>query len=100
VSGVEVVRRPRRDDYRANDEVWFESTPDIHRGVSIRISSAGENAIITGDMAPSAVRRPHWRDRRRRSHARRPPAPTSCATRQRHPVGTHFGGPSTGFLER
>lgn len=38
-------------DYRLNDEVWLEPTPGHTPGhVSIRISSKGQDAVITGDM--------------------------------------------------
>ncbi len=38
-------------DHRITDEVWFEATPGHTPGhVSVRISSQGHDAIITGDM--------------------------------------------------
>ena len=38
-------------DQRVADEVWLEPTPGHTPGhVSVRVSSRGENAVITGDM--------------------------------------------------
>jgi glyoxylase-like metal-dependent hydrolase (beta-lactamase superfamily II) len=45
------------------DEVWLESTPGHSPGhVSVRISSRGKNAIVTGDLIhhPCQMARPHW----------------------------------------
>ncbi len=38
-------------DHRVNDEVWLEPTPGHTPGhVSVRISSKGQDAVVTGDM--------------------------------------------------
>ena len=50
-------------DHQADEGVWFESTPGHTPGhVSVRISSQGEDAVITGDMIhhPYAIGRPNW----------------------------------------
>jgi glyoxylase-like metal-dependent hydrolase (beta-lactamase superfamily II) len=94
-------------DHRVNDEIRFLPTPGHSPGhVSIRISSAGDEAVITGDMVHHPVQfvAPHWA-----MTADGDPAMAS-ATRTTfrdeyadsgvRVFGTHFGGPSTGYLER
>jgi glyoxylase-like metal-dependent hydrolase (beta-lactamase superfamily II) len=93
-------------DHRVNDEIRFEPTPGHSPGhVSVHISSAGVEAIITGDMVHHPVQfvAPHW------SMSADGDAAMASATRVdfrgRYSdsgvriFGTHFGGPSTGFLE-
>ena len=93
-------------DHRVNDEIWFVPTPGHSPGhVSVRISSAGVDAIITGDMVHHPVQfvAPHW------AMSADGDAPMASSTRldfrSRYSdsgiriFGTHFGGPSTGFLE-
>jgi glyoxylase-like metal-dependent hydrolase (beta-lactamase superfamily II) len=94
-------------DHRVNDEVWFEPTPGHSPGhMSVRISSAGVDAVITGDMVHHPVQfvAPHWR-----MSADGDPAQASITRkdfRERYAdqdvriFGTHFGGPSTGHLLR
>jgi glyoxylase-like metal-dependent hydrolase (beta-lactamase superfamily II) len=94
-------------DHRVNDEVWFEPTPGHSPGhVSVRISSAGADAVITGDMVHHPVQfvAPHWV-----MSADGDPAlarTTRSGFRDRYAdsgvrvFGTHFGGPSTGHLVR
>jgi len=51
------------DTHRLTDEVWLESTPGHTPGhFSVRISSAGQSAVITGDMThhPVQFRYPEW----------------------------------------
>ncbi|MBM3683807.1 MAG: MBL fold metallo-hydrolase [Actinobacteria bacterium] len=44
------------EDHRITDEVWLEPTPGHTPGhVCVRISSAGQDAIITGDMIHSPI---------------------------------------------
>jgi glyoxylase-like metal-dependent hydrolase (beta-lactamase superfamily II) len=94
-------------DHRINDEVWFEPTPGHTPGhMSVRISSGGVDAVITGDMVHHPVQfvAPQWR------MTADDDAPRASATRREFrdryvdgPVrifGTHFGGPSTGYLKR
>jgi glyoxylase-like metal-dependent hydrolase (beta-lactamase superfamily II) len=94
-------------DYRVNDEVWFEPTPGHSPGhVSIRISSGREEAIITGDMVHHPVQfvAPHWRmtadDNPTLASATRTDFRERYADSGIRVFGTHFGGPSTGYLER
>jgi glyoxylase-like metal-dependent hydrolase (beta-lactamase superfamily II) len=50
-------------DHRLTSEIWFEPTPGHTPGhVSVRISSNGEDAVITGDMThhPCQLARPEW----------------------------------------
>jgi glyoxylase-like metal-dependent hydrolase (beta-lactamase superfamily II) len=52
-----------KPDHQVGDGVWFESTPGHTPGhVSVRISSGGEEAVITGDMMhhPCQIARPDW----------------------------------------
>jgi glyoxylase-like metal-dependent hydrolase (beta-lactamase superfamily II) len=51
------------DGYKITDEVWLEPTPGHTPGhTSIRISSKGADAVITGDMIhhPIQFRHPEW----------------------------------------
>lgn len=94
------------ETYRITDEIGFELTPGHSPGhMSVRLSSAGQEAVITGDMVHHPIQfvRPDWAMSADDDPAR--------ATRTRHafrdryadqPVrifGTHFGGPSCGHLE-
>jgi glyoxylase-like metal-dependent hydrolase (beta-lactamase superfamily II) len=94
-------------DYRVNDEVWFVPTPGHSPGhVSIRISSGGVDAIITGDMVHHPVQfvAPHWAmtadDDPKRAAETRTKFREDYADSGIRVFGTHFGGPSTGYLER
>lgn len=93
-------------DHRVNDEIWFEPTPGHSPGhVSVHISSDGVEAVITGDMVHHPVQfvAPHW------GMSADSDSVMSSATRVdfrgRYTdsgvriFGTHFAGPSTGFLE-
>lgn len=49
--------------HHINDEVWLDSTPGHSPGhVSVRISSGGQHAVVTGDLIhhPCQMARPHW----------------------------------------
>ncbi|MBZ5609571.1 MAG: MBL fold metallo-hydrolase [Acidobacteriia bacterium] len=94
-------------DHRITDEVWLEPTPGHTPGhVSVRISSNGEQAIITGDLMhhPCQVARPQWN-----SVADSDPQ-QACVTRhafvaQRAEkgelvIGTHFAAPVVGHIVR
>lgn len=93
-------------DHRITDEIWLEPTPGHSPGhVSVRISSRGTDAVITGDMVhhPVQFAAPHWA----MSSDGDPVKASETRTAFRGEVansgmrvfGTHFGGPSTGFLE-
>ena len=92
-------------NHRVTDEVWLEPTPGHTPGhVSVRISSRGEEALITGDMTHHPVQwaEPDWgmdadsdsaaaaRTRRRMiaEHADRPLLV----------IGTHYAPPTAGRI--
>jgi glyoxylase-like metal-dependent hydrolase (beta-lactamase superfamily II) len=92
-------------DLRLNDLVWLEPTPGHTPGhVSVRVSSDGQDAVITGDVMhhPIQLSNPDWV-----SNPDVDPA-TAIATRRRFierycddhtlVLGTHFGGPSCGHI--
>ena len=94
-------------DHRLTSEVWFEPTPGHTPGhVSVRISSRGEDAVITGDMThhPAQLAHPEWAAKVDFDQAQ------STATRQQfyaryadQPVlviGTHFATPTAGRIVR
>lgn len=94
-------------DHRLCDEVFLEPTPGHTPGhVSVRISSKGHNAVITGDLIhhPCQIARPHYgavvdsdsaqaRKTRDAFLARYADTPTLV-------IGTHFAGPTAGHLVR
>lgn len=94
-------------DHEVAEGVRFESTPGHTPGhVAIRISSRGEEAVITGDLVhhPAQFARPGWKvtpdsdpalaDRTRRAFMERyADTPTLV-------IGTHFAGPTAGRLVR
>ena len=94
-------------DHRICDELWLEPTPGHTPGhVSVRISSRGEDAVVTGDLMhhPSQAAHPDWcavvdtdrsqaLDTRRAFLARYADTPTLV-------IGTHFAGPTAGRLVR
>ncbi len=94
-------------DHRVCDEVSLVPTPGHTPGhVSVRISSEGEEALITGDFMhhPCQIARPHWC-----STADSDPA-AAQATRERMlqrlagtptlVIGTHFAGATAGRIVR
>ena len=94
-------------DHRINDELWLEPTPGHTPGhVSVRISSRGEQAVITGDLMhhPIQCANPHWtsafdsdpesaRRTRREFLSRYSDQPVLV-------FGTHFATPSAGRIIR
>lgn len=94
-------------DHRLNDEVWLEPTPGHTPGhVAVRISSRGEDAVITGDLMhhPCQMARPGWASsfdfdqdaarRTRREFLER------YADRPVLVIGTHFATPTAGRIVR
>ncbi|MGH1493476.1 MAG: MBL fold metallo-hydrolase [Acidimicrobiales bacterium] len=92
-------------DLRLNDLVWLEPTPGHTPGHhSVRISSNGDDAVITGDLChhPIQFAHPDW------SSEPDVDKPMAIETRRRFAeqycddhtlvLGTHFGGPSCGHL--
>jgi glyoxylase-like metal-dependent hydrolase (beta-lactamase superfamily II) len=92
-------------DLRLNDAVWLEPTPGHTPGHhSVRISSGGLDAVITGDLVhhPVQFHHPDWSsepdvDKAAAITTRRAFAERYC---DQHTIllGTHFGGPSCGRL--
>jgi glyoxylase-like metal-dependent hydrolase (beta-lactamase superfamily II) len=91
--------------YRITDEVCLEPTPGHTPGhQSVRISSKGQEAVITGDMVhhPVQFTYPHWQDKFDSDRARA--AQTRQAFCERYAdrnvlvMGTHFGGPTCGKI--
>lgn len=94
-------------DHRLCDEVWLEPTPGHTPGhVSVRISSRGEDALITGDCMhhPCQMARPDWQ-----SSADTDPAAaqkTRVDLLDRYAdgpvlvIGTHFATPTAGRIRR
>ena len=94
-------------DHEITSEVRLEPTPGHTPGhVSVRIASAGEEAVITGDLMhhPVQCTHPEWasaadedaalaRETRRRFLARYGGAPVLV-------IGTHFATPTAGRLVR
>lgn len=94
-------------DAEVADGVRFEFTPGHTPGhVAVRVSSRGEEAVITGDLVhhPAQFAEPGWTDKadsdpaladrtRRDFMARYADTPTLV-------IGTHFAGPTAGRLVR
>ena len=93
-------------DHRINEEVWFESTPGHTPGhVSVIIESAGERAVITGDMTHHPLQFAHPDLASSADYSR---DGASTATRLdayprwadgRLVIGTHFAGRTAGHIE-
>ncbi len=94
-------------DHKLTDEVWLEPTPGHTPGhVSVRIRSAGEDAVITGDMIhhPCQIAMPDWssavdydkdQSRETRSDFLRRYADQPVLV-----IGTHFVTPTAGRIVR
>ena len=91
--------------FKITDEVWLEPTPGHTPGHhSVRISSKGQNAVITGDLMhhPIQCRYPEWDDafdsdgamakKTRRAFCER------YADKDTRVFGTHFATPSVGKI--
>jgi len=94
-------------DHRVTDELWIEPTPGHTPGhVSVRISSQGQEAVITGDVMhhPCQMARPDWKCTADSD------SDAACATRvsflERYAevptlvIGTHFAAPTAGHIVR
>ena len=92
-------------DHRICDEVWLEPTPGHTPGhTSVHISSAGSEAVITGDMIHSPVQfaNPDWHcfadtDVPLGQQTRHAFVETYCDT-DTVVLGTHFAGPTAGMV--
>jgi glyoxylase-like metal-dependent hydrolase (beta-lactamase superfamily II) len=94
-------------DHVIDERIRLEPTPGHSPGhVSVRISSRGEDAVITGDLLHHPVQfvAPHWAADADVDAALA--EVTRTAFRDRYAdsgvriFGTHFGGPSAGHLRR
>ncbi|NIP16613.1 MAG: MBL fold metallo-hydrolase [Pseudomonadales bacterium] len=93
--------------HRVTDEVWLEPTPGHTPGhVSVHIASAGEEAIITGDMIhhPCQIAHPEWSSSadwdQERSAETRGAFLERYADRPVLVIGTHFAAPTAGRVVR
>lgn len=94
-------------DFRFTDEVWLESTPGHSPGhVSVRISSRGVDAVVTGDLIhhPCQLARPHWSSpfdfNRAQALDTRNAFIRRYADRPVLVIGTHFATPTAGHIVR
>ena len=94
-------------DHRLCDEVWLEPTPGHTPGhVSVRIASAGAEAVITGDMIhhPCQIARPDWSSLADwdpdQSAATRGHFVNRYSDRPVLVIGTHFAAPTAGHIVR
>jgi glyoxylase-like metal-dependent hydrolase (beta-lactamase superfamily II) len=94
-------------NHRLTGEVWLESTPGHTPGhVSVRISSRGENAVITGDMIhhPIQIAHPDWicefdNNPPQASQTRKSFVARYCDSGVKV-LGTHFAGTTAGNIAR
>jgi glyoxylase-like metal-dependent hydrolase (beta-lactamase superfamily II) len=94
-------------DHRVTDEVWLEPTPGHTPGhVSVHIASAGEEAVITGDMIhhPCQIAHPRWSStadwNQEMSANTRGTFLERYADRPVLIIGTHFAAPTAGRIVR
>ena len=94
-------------DHRLTGEVYLESTPGHTPGhVSVRISSRGEDAVITGDMIhhPIQVAHPDWicefDNQPDEASATRKKFVERYCDQPVKVFGTHFAGPTAGHIAR
>lgn len=93
--------------FAVTDEVTLESTPGHSPGhVSVRIRSAGREAVITGDLMhhPVQCARPSWfsafDEDRAAAEATRRAFLADQADRDILVLGTHFADPVGGYITR
>jgi glyoxylase-like metal-dependent hydrolase (beta-lactamase superfamily II) len=94
-------------DHRITDEVWLEPSPGHTPGhVSVRISSGGQDAVITGDLMhhPCQMARPDWTSSfdadPRQAIATRQAFLEHYADGPVLVIGTHFAAPTAGRIVR
>lgn len=94
-------------DHEIADGVRFEHTPGHTPGhVSVRVSSRGEEAVITGDVFhhPAQIARLGWRNVADDDHEAADATRRSFLDRYADTptlvIGTHFAGPTAGRLVR
>jgi len=95
------------DAHRLTDEVWLESTPGHTPGhFSVRISSHGEEAVITGDLMhhPILCRYPEWDNKFDYDGPRAKKTRRAFCERYADSgvlvLGTHFATPSAGRIRK
>ena len=95
------------DAHRITDEVWLESTPGHTPGhFSVRISSRGEEAVITGDLMhhPILCRYPEWDNKFDYDGPRAKKTRRAFCERYADSgvlvLGTHFATPSAGRIRK
>ena len=95
------------DNHRITDEVWLEPTPGHTPGhFSVRISSRGHDAVITGDLMhhPVQCAHPEWNcgfdSVPEQARATRRAFLERYADRPVMVFGTHFATPSAGHIVR
>jgi len=93
--------------HRLTDEVWLESTPGHTPGhFSVRISSRGEEAVITGDLMhhPILCRYPEWDNKFDYDGPRAKKTRRAFCERYADSgvlvLGTHFATPSAGRIRK
>ena len=93
-------------NHRITNEVWLESTPGHTPGhVSVRISSRGEDAVITGDCLhhPCQMARPEWcspaDSDQAQAQATRESLLSDWHESQTLVIGTHFATPTAGRVQ-
>jgi glyoxylase-like metal-dependent hydrolase (beta-lactamase superfamily II) len=94
-------------DHEITSEVWLEPTPGHSPGhVSVRISSRGADAVITGDLIhhPCQLARPDalcdFDEDNAAANATRARFLAQYADRDVLVIGTHFPGPTAGRIVR
>jgi len=94
-------------DHKITDEIWLEPTPGHTPGhVSVRISSQGEDALITGDFMhhPCQMARPNWRSSAdydgEWAENTRNDLLEQYADQPVLVIGTHFATPTAGHILR
>ncbi|HXZ86533.1 MAG TPA: MBL fold metallo-hydrolase, partial [Myxococcota bacterium] len=94
-------------DHKLTSEVWLEPTHGHTPGhVSVRISSGGADAVITGDMMhhPCQIARPDWASsfdwNQEQGRATRKAALARWSGGNYLVIGTHFASPTAGKIVR
>ena len=94
-------------NHKVTDEIWLEPTPGHTPGhVSVRISSQGEDALITGDFMhhPCQMARPNWRSSAdydgEWAENTRNDLLEQYADQPVLVIGTHFASPTAGHILR
>ncbi len=92
-------------EHRISEEVWLEPTPGHTPGhVSVRISSRGQHAVITGDLmhSPIQIAVPDWMANfdmdRAQAAQQRARFVRDSADRPILVIGTHFPQPTAGHI--